>query len=145
MSERYYRDLSSFCLRVLGNPELATDVAQASYAKLRRVGHTHSTLPRALLFDTARQLIRAKFTPAFAGATRKAASPSTSGSFKTPEGSAVLQALQRLPRRRREAFILHRFDGLAPTDIARRMGLSVQAVQQHIRCAMLVCRQANQV
>jgi RNA polymerase sigma-70 factor (ECF subfamily) len=42
-----------------------------------------------------------------------------------------------MPGRRREAFLLHRIEGLSYVDIARRMGVSVKSVEKHLSAAML--------
>ena len=43
----------------------------------------------------------------------------------------VLAALEDLPERTRFAFVLHRFEGLRQQEIARRLGISVSAVEKH--------------
>ncbi|MFT3976930.1 MAG: sigma-70 family RNA polymerase sigma factor [Sphingomonas bacterium] len=50
----------------------------------------------------------------------------------------VLTALHELPERTRQAFILHRFDEMSYTAIARHMGVSVSAVEKHIKRAMRI-------
>ena len=64
-------------------------------------------------------------------------------------GARVLAMIEALPRRRREAFVLHRFEGLNYKEIATRMGTSPRVVEHYIRMAMLACRhnpaQANRV
>jgi RNA polymerase sigma-70 factor (ECF subfamily) len=44
----------------------------------------------------------------------------------------VVAALEDLPERTRFAFVLHRFEGMKQAEIARRLGISVSAVEKHI-------------
>ena len=48
-----------------------------------------------------------------------------------------MKAIEAMPDRRREAFLLHRIDGLSYSQIARRMGVGIKAVEKHISSAML--------
>lgn len=49
----------------------------------------------------------------------------------------ALEVIDTMPDRRREAFLLHRIDGLSYVQIARTMGVSVKGVEKHISSAML--------
>lgn len=49
----------------------------------------------------------------------------------------ALKVIEVMPDRRREAFLLHRIDGLSYPLIARHMGISVKGVEKHISSAML--------
>ncbi len=65
------------------------------------------------------------------------------GGSAVPDGSdsagRMLAVIQSLPRRRREAFLMHRFEGLSHAQIAARMGTSRQLVERHVRIAMRAC------
>ena len=49
----------------------------------------------------------------------------------------ALAVIDTMPGRRREAFLLHRIDGLSYLEIARAMGIGVKAVEKHLSAAML--------
>lgn len=44
----------------------------------------------------------------------------------------VMSAIERLPHKTRIVFVLRRFEGMRYGDIARRMGISVSAVEKHM-------------
>lgn len=104
--------------------------------------------PAHLLFRLARNLVidrlrsRARTARLFSA---DGVSDQRPGAVADPE--RVLLATERLrralaiidamPGRRREAFLLHRIEGLSYVDIARRMGVSVKSVEKHLSAAML--------
>jgi RNA polymerase sigma factor (sigma-70 family) len=49
----------------------------------------------------------------------------------------ALAVIDTMPGRRREAFLLHRIDGLSYLEIARAMGIGVKGVEKHLSAAML--------
>lgn len=137
MLERYYRELSHFCARIVHSPDMAADIVQASYAQLSTKLPASHTSPRALLFATARQLILTKLGRVTNSTTDLGNKMSTSETTQH-----IAHSLQKLPRRRREAFMLHRFDGLSYADIAQRMRIPKAQVEQHVRIAMQTYRHA---
>ncbi|MFP4166278.1 MAG: sigma-70 family RNA polymerase sigma factor [Opitutales bacterium] len=50
------------------------------------------------------------------------------------------EAIRELPERCREAFVLHRFEGLRHRDIAKRLGISQSTVEKHIAAALVHLR-----
>jgi len=59
----------------------------------------------------------------------------------------VIAALEGLPPRTREAFVLHRFEEMTYGAIARRMGISIKTVEKQVSCAIrrvMECVRARQ-
>ncbi|WP_325346632.1 RNA polymerase sigma factor [Xylophilus sp.] len=54
----------------------------------------------------------------------------------------LMRAIEALPLRCRQAFVLHRLDGLPQAEVARRMGISVNMVERHVMLAVAACRKA---
>lgn len=52
----------------------------------------------------------------------------------------VRQSLEELPEACRQAFLLHRIDGLRVEDIARRLSLSPRMVYVHLERALVYCK-----
>lgn len=160
---RYYRELLDFVARAGKDRDSAADIVQETYARVlavRRAGRAVPE-PRALLYRTARnvqidQYRRAQVrgtavplddaaeSPAGQAALRAGAADEPEAALAAAQGvQAMLATIGALPLRCREAFLLHKFDGLPQQEVARRMGISVKMVEQHIKRAMLACRQCR--
>lgn len=61
-------------------------------------------------------------------------------SASSEQQARLLALIEALPRRHREAFVLHRFEGLSYKEIATRMGTSSRMVEHYIRMTMRACR-----
>ena len=166
MVERYYQELLNFLSRLVRDRDAAADLVQESYARLAALqrGGTVIDQPRALLYRTARNLVidrhrraavRAEFAPEGRGeggvpgagallpieaAPAPAACEPEAVLAARQQARALLDTIAALPLRCREAFILHRFDGLTQAEVAERMGISVKMVERHIKLALQACQ-----
>ncbi len=117
------------------------DVVQESYL---RVWRAHAAEPvrfaKAFLFTVARRLaldfIRSeRRSPLVAGAelaslfVADAALPADAAAARAEENRLLVEAVEALPRRCREIFILRKLHGVSQREIAERLGLSEQTVQ----------------
>jgi RNA polymerase sigma factor (sigma-70 family) len=159
MIARYYQELLSHFTRMVQDRDSAADIVQEAYARvLAQRDDKPIAQPRALLFHTARNLVidrhRRSVTrgetdlPAqadedMANLAGPAAWEPEAALASAQAVDALLQAIEGLPLRCREAFVLHRFDGLAHAEVAERMGISRKMVEQHIKLAMIACRRCK--
>jgi RNA polymerase sigma factor (sigma-70 family) len=161
--ERYYRELLSFLSRKVPDHATAADLAQESYARVYEAQRTGSVVrdPRALLYRTARNLVtdhhrrtsvRAGDVAGSASGTDWGEEPAELDDFIGPETfepdtilasgqglAAMVETIDKLPPRCREAFVLYKFDGLSYAEVAERMGISVRTVEMQLRIAMDAC------
>lgn len=120
------------------------DVIQESYLRLLRARETsHITSTKGYLFTTARNVILAVFRrPKIFSETPVTEFPASSIPTEGPdvpeqvslaqETGLLLDAIEALPRRCREIFILRKLQGLSQKEIAQQLGLSEQTVQVQI-------------
>ena len=130
------------------------DIVQECYAILASLASVeHIANPRAYLFRTAYSLIlqnvrRSNVVPIQAiedlqnfEATWDAPSPEDEVSSRR-ELQRLIDFLETLPARCREAFQLRRIDGLSQREVAQQMGLSENTVEKHIGKALRALAQA---
>lgn len=160
----YYRELLNFLSRAVNDRHAAADLAQESYVRVLALQQSgqHVAEPRALLYRTARNLVidrhrrsavrgqvrdseldDAAGAEVFDTLAAPAASEPETAAMSAQAVEAMLAVIAELPLRCREAFILHKFDGLPQAEVARRMGISVTMVERHIRLAMQACRRCQ--
>lgn len=151
--EAHYGELCSFARRKLANPALAEDLVQEAFLRLSNAAVQDLQNPRAflyrilgnLLIDHSRQeKVRARyFQPLDDGFLEVAdVSPSIERQLEArQELKRLAEAVGELPERCRECFILRRFEGLSQEEISRRMGISRNMVEKHLRRALVHCAQ----
>jgi len=157
----YYQELLNYFARLVRSRDGAADLVHEAYARvlaLQKAGQpVHQ--PRALLYRTARNLLidqgRRQAVRAAPAGVEDAPLPDVAdlpaprtcepeAALASAQGvAALLEAIEALPPRCREAFLLHKFDGLPHAEVAARMGISRKMVEQHIQRALQACRRCR--
>ncbi len=147
--------LMRFFRRRLQNREDAADAMQETL--LRALEVSHATLidnPQAYLFQIARSVARLTairqsrerplFAPYEAGFAVACEEP---GQERIVAGRQHLilmaRAIEALPKRCQQVFVLSRLHGHSNGEIAARLGISRNMVEKHIIKALLHCRQVR--
>lgn len=155
MAAHYYKELLNFCARSLKDRDAAADLVQEAYARFLAAQRAGMAIvdPRALLFRTTRNLLTDQYRRAEVRRHQSleallADEQPLAPRHLQPEeiyafsqyAQALYAAIERLPPRCREAFILNRFEGLSHQEVADQMGISRNMVVQHVVRAVLVCK-----
>jgi RNA polymerase sigma factor (sigma-70 family) len=149
----HYPALLSFVRRRVGSDSEAADIAQETYLRVLRYRNEQDVAAlKALLFQIALNLLtdrarlartehRAETIPLEDELPVIADDPSQ---YRQVAGSQDLQralaAVEKLPRKCREVFVLRRLQGMNHQQIAERLGISVKAVERHMTRAIHECR-----
>lgn len=152
------RDLIGYLQRKGLSVEDAEDLVQEAFARFYRAGHAVlEPDARPLLFVIARNLQTDRWKSAgrrrmqnaedihtLDGGPRAVVSdlPSADQHLIGRQNlAAAAAAIRALPKRTREAFLLHRFEDLTYRQIAGRLGVSVSMVEKHIAEALRLLKQ----
>ena len=155
MLETYYRELQNFLTGKLKDADAAADLAQESYLRVLAMQQAGEVVeqPRALLYRVANNLIIDRHRRAevrdqvmvvddqFADiqvAAPQAWEPEIAA-MSSQGINSLLAAIDALPPRCREVFILYKFDGLSYAEIGQRMSISVRTVEMQLQIAMAAC------
>lgn len=144
--ERYWNDLCRHIRATFGaGPPDPQDVAQSAFARYLSIDDQQAVEnPRAFLYTTARN-IALDITRHHKHANRHSSSVAQDESAQTidefsPERIALAQeraaalsaAIENLPKRQRQALLLHRLHDLSYSEIAERIGSSKSDVRRQI-------------
>ncbi len=145
---QYREELTRRLVGIVKSHETAADLVQDTYVRLLRLGDAHVVeQPRALLHRIAANLAidhlrkEKNSLQAFDGMDVAMVVPSQAPS---PERELLakqrlrlcLQAIEKLPPRSREAFVLCRVYGYSYQEIARRMSISESGVEKLLMRAL---------
>lgn len=154
----FYADILHYLRKRTDNASDAADMTQDVFTQwLGYRDQAKVEQPRAFLFQMARNLLRdhwrrQKVRNAVLEEPSDVEVHVSTAQSNEPLARAQQQqhlerlgaVLEELSPRRREALMLHRFEGLSQAQIAERMGISVSMVEKHIAFALLHCKQRLQ-
>lgn len=139
--------------RIVGEPS-AEDVAQSLYLRVQRIEDDPPIVnKRSFLFRLARNLavdhVRAERRHGALFETDMDA-PHVPSTEPSPEArlldreklARIAVAVERMPLRCRQVFVLIRFDELSVPETAARLGISQDMVRKHIRHALQICHKS---
>lgn len=149
---RYYEQLCIFAERLLRSPDPARDAVQDVFVAIWKQKESCRGCDnlRVYMFTAVRnrvlKLLRHQgvVDRTRARMTLEQRSPGHGAAPETPEeeidarelAAAVERVIQELPERCREAYLLHRRNGLSYAEIAAVMGVSARTVENHIARAL---------
>jgi len=150
--------LKKFLARKLDNSEDAAEIAQDAFLRIHRMDEPQQLdNPRAFLFQVAsnmavdqlrRRTLHYRFLNAEKNNSPDGEPVDINAIAASPEQilharqklDAIYAAVDELPFKVKQAFLLHRKTGLSYGDIARQMGVSVSSVEKYILQALKHCR-----
>ncbi|MGQ0591147.1 MAG: RNA polymerase sigma factor [Gammaproteobacteria bacterium] len=149
--DAHHAALQHFLGRHVGCPDIAADLAQEAYVRfLRRPDRDRIADPAAFLFTIAANLSRDHFRRRARQRSREHVpldpalpdpKPSPESDLEGEQETRILEgAIESLPSRAREVFLLYRAGDWSYRDIATRLGISPRTVEYHIRQALIHCR-----
>lgn len=153
LAQRYRYPLIAFFVRRVHSSSEAEDLTQEVFLRMvRRLGVSSVENVEAFLFRTAVNLLRDRSRRGKSLASREVDFAQRTGEVDdlSPERlfdsrqslGKVIEALAELDERTRDAFILHRLEGMKHAQIAEVLGVSVSSVEKYIvkALALLVKR-----
>lgn len=145
--DKTYMPLCMYALRILGHTDLADDAVQQAMVSVWEKLSAGDVIdnPRAYLYKSVRNESLRILASRQAVLTDVSDADITDEVIDTSERDAALwKAIDLLPARCREVFLLAKRDGLSHAEIAGEMGISVKTVENQMTKALRQLREALQ-
>ena len=152
---RFYREnlhaVRGYLARLLPNPAEADDIAHEAFTRVLAAADPDRPVPpKAYLFSTAHNLAmnqhrrhRVRGNPDLLDDHPEIAddTPAADRDLIARERVRLLwDAVNQLPPKCRQVFIMRKVEQLSNPEIAEKLGISVSAVEKHIRLGLISCR-----
>jgi len=148
----HFDELNRFVARRAPSVDAAADMTQEMFTRLMERGEQISDIrhPRGYLYRSAKNLVVESWRSSGEQVGDVLSEDLSLDGSASPETilqhretlALLLEAIEALPPRCKEVFVLHRFDELSYSEIAERLDISVSAVEKQIMRAMKACRLA---
>lgn len=151
--ERYSHKLFSFVFRILKNKSEAEDIVQEVFVKIWEARETlgdHKLLNSyifTIAYNSSIDLIRKrinndKYLEHLKNSSVTQFTPSSVSQVEYNElNRRVEQLIANLPERQKQVYLLHREQGLTYPEIAQKLGISKNTVENHMAKALKYLRQ----
>lgn len=149
----YYQDLVRYVARRSRSPEDCCDIVQDTFLRLMKLPNPRSIrVPKSFLYRMAHNLlvdkarkrqVRERYVEQCnvqASDERHAEVSPHEAVIEAERRLELKAAIEALPNRCRECFILHLYGKLPHAEIADRLGISKSGVEKHLARAMSACR-----
>jgi RNA polymerase sigma-70 factor (ECF subfamily) len=126
----HYAPLAGWCRRMVGDEEVARDIAAEAFVRLLS-RWTTVTDPRAYLYTTALNLVRDRWRRSERErvALRKTATSVATMAAPAPELRMVVEGL---PKRLQQVVVLHYFADMSVDSIAKQLGVASGTVKRDL-------------